>query len=120
MALQSFLLDLGHFFQILNPIHSPQDSSDGDGPVARPLPTQTQNKLRQISTHLVVSNPRSQSSSERWHALDRVATAIGSLRQISEVLVEYTYIDHDAEFALRSYQLLNYSRISQRLMEPEG
>jgi hypothetical protein len=48
-------------FQILNDIHSQQDSLDGDQPVARPLSThrttQTQNKRKQTSMPRVGYEP---------------------------------------------------------------
>jgi hypothetical protein len=47
------------FFQFLNPIHSRQDSLDGDGPIVRTLPTHRLNAHRHPCLKLD-SNPRSQ------------------------------------------------------------
>jgi hypothetical protein len=72
MALQPFV-GPWPLFQFLEPIHSRQDSLDGDQPISRPLPThiitQTQNK-------------RTQTAFERAktvHALDLAATVIGQI-----------------------------------------
>jgi hypothetical protein len=56
---------LAHFiFQFRNPVHSQQNSFDGDQPVARPLPTRRINAHRHPCVEWD-SNPRSQRSSWR-------------------------------------------------------
>jgi hypothetical protein len=48
MALQPFV-ELWPFFQFRNPLQNQYKFFDGDQPVVRPLPTQTQNKCTQSS-----------------------------------------------------------------------
>jgi hypothetical protein len=71
-------------FQFLNPIHSRQDSLDGDQPIARPLPTykttQTRNKRTQISILRVEFEPTMPvfEGAKTVRALDHTATVMSA------------------------------------------
>jgi hypothetical protein len=79
----SSLLDLGRFFQFLNPVHG-RTPWTGVQPVARPLPvrrtTQTQNKLTQTSMSWLGFEPAIPAFErpKTVHGLDRSTTVMGS------------------------------------------
>jgi hypothetical protein len=81
------LVDLGCFFQFLNPLRNRWIPRTGDQPVVRPLPThrttQTQNKSTQTFMTRVafeLTIPVFQRA-KTVHALDRAASVIGSINQ---------------------------------------